>query len=226
MAGLVLMATPGVALAGGIPYTGGTTTGGTGAVGEPGTIVTTCTMGVSPVNCTARIGSVTLTITVPAGGLPPGGQLVITSGRGAAPAGFVLLADLAIGAFDNGTKLTSAFTTPLAATLSGSGVSAATKIFQVSSTGATATPSKFSDGAVSFSVPSDPIYEAGNPGVTTSAANTSPNPNGATGRIPAFTGTNLIPEIVASVILLLLGGVLIVGSRRLARSRQASRAEP
>ena len=181
---------------------------------------------VTAVNCTAQVGSVTLTITVPAGGLPPAANWSSRPLAGAAPAGFVRLGDLAIGAFDNGTRLTSAFTTPLTATLSGSGVSAATKIFQVSSTGTTATPSTFSDGAVSFSVPADPVYEAGNPGVATTAATTSQTSNGATGLTPAFTGANLIPEIVAGVILLLLGGLLIVGSLRLTRSRQASRAEP
>jgi hypothetical protein len=226
VAGLVLLATPAVALAGGIPYTGGTHTGGAGGVGVPGKIVTTCTVIVAAVNCTAQVGSVTLTIRVPAGDLPPGGQLVITSLAGAAPAGFVPLDELGIGAFDDGTRLTSAFATPLTATLSGSGVSAATKIFQVSSTGTTATPSTFSGGAVSFSVPADPVYEAGNPGVATTAATTSQTSNGATGLTPAFTGANLIPEFVAGVILLLLGGLLIVGSLRLTRSRQASRAEP
>jgi len=220
VAGFVLVATPAVAFAAGTPYTGQNTSGNTGGVGLPGSVVVTCNETGAASTCTGQIGSVTITITVPAGDLPAGSQLVITSVTNTAPGGFVVLVEFGVGAFDNGTKITSAFAVPLGATLTGPAFTPATKVFLVTSTGTTPVSSTFSGNSISFSVPSDPVYQADNPGATTAAATTS-----GSGTTPAFTGANLIPEIVTGSILVLLGAVLLVGSRRLARSRQAPQAE-
>jgi hypothetical protein len=217
--GLVLAATPAVALAAGTPYTGGGTTGTTGDVGLPGSVVTTCNQTGAANTCTAQIGNCTVTITIPAGDLPSGSQLVITSVTDLAPPGNVLAVEFGVGAFNNGTKITTAFVEPLTATVSCPAFTAASKVFQVSSGGFTAVSSTIAGTSVTFSVPSDPVFQADNPGATTAASTTS-----GSGTTPAFTGANLIPEIVAGSILVLVGGVLLVGSRRLTRSRQASRA--
>jgi hypothetical protein len=170
--------------------------------------------------CSAQIGSFTITITVPAGDLPAGSQLVITSVTNTAPGGYVVLVEFGVGAFDNGTKLTSAFAAPLTATVNGPAFTSGTRVFTVTSTGTTPVSATFSGNSISFAVPSDPVYQADNPGATTAAATTS-----GSGTTPALTGANLIPEIVTGSILVLLGAMLLVGTRRLARSRQAPRAE-
>jgi hypothetical protein len=218
--GVVLVATPAVALAAGTPYTGGSTTGSTG-VGLPGSVVTTCNQTGAANTCTAQIGNCTVTISIPASDLPPGSQLVITSVTDPAPPGYVLLVEFGVGAFNNGSKITTAFVDPLTVAVSCPTITAASKVFQVTSSGSSVVPSTFAGTTDTFSDPSDPVYQVANPGVTTAASTTS-----GSGTTPAFTGANLIPEIVAGVILVLVGAVLLLGSRRLTRSRQASRADP
>jgi hypothetical protein len=220
VAGLVLLTTPAVAFAAGTPYTGGGTGGTTGGVGLPGSVVITCNESGGASTCSGQIGSFNITIAVPSGDLPAGSQLVITSVTNPAPSGFVVLVEFGVGAFDNGTKLTSAFAAALTATVTGPAITAATNLFEVTSTGTTAVSLAFSGNSISFSVPADPVYQAANPGATTAASTTS-----GSGTTPALTGANLIPEIVTGSILVLLGAVLLVGSRRLARSRQATQAE-
>jgi hypothetical protein len=149
---------------------------------------------------------------------------VITLITGAKGVGGKPIVEFAIAVFQNGSKVTGTFTTPLTATLSGPGKSALTGLFEVTAAGGTPVQGVVSGNSLVFSVPGDPVYELDQLGaVATSAPTASPS----AGTTPAFTGANVSAEVLMGLVLLAVGVVLVLGSRRLTRSRSASpRSEP
>jgi microcystin-dependent protein len=210
LAGLAVTAVP--AWGAGTSYGGGG--GGTSTFpGLPGSVVTTCTVvsATAPLSCTASIGGNTITVTDPAGDLPVGAQIVITSVTGDTPVDGTPVLEFAIGVFVNGVKLTTTFSQPLSVTISGADITATTKAYQQTSSGFTPIVSMNQTGAMTFPMPADPAYQVDNP--PTAAVPIA-------GATLAVTGKPFLAEELVAGTLILVGSSLLLGLR-LRRRRTA-----
>jgi hypothetical protein len=215
LSGVVLSTLP--ASAAGTSYGGGTGTGtGTGATGAgcvPGTVASADTVGTTGGTVTATIGSDTITVNVPANTLPAGSQVVITDNTSTEvnPAtGYTVVLAYGISVCVNGAKYTGTFS-PVPVTVTGSNLISGAQFYIENGTtyeqlaGATVTV-----GSVTYSLTSDPNYEAA-----------VPNASLASTAIPSatvvVTGKPFLLEGLIAAILF-AAGVLLLVRLRLRRS--------
>jgi hypothetical protein len=180
--------------------------------GLPGSVVTTCTLTAAASSCVATIGGNTITINIPAGDLPPGAQLVITSITGDTPIDGTPVLEFALGVFNNGAKITTSFAQPLTVTVSGADITSSTKVFEQTSTGFTPVGAVTQTGALSFPVSADPAFQLDNsPTASVPIA----------GATLAVTGKPFLGEELLAGSLVLLGSGLLLGLRLRRRSSAA-----
>jgi hypothetical protein len=207
------------AYAAGTPYGGGGTVGGTGGTGG-GTILTTCTVVPTQVTvCTARIGSDTVTITVPANTFTTPDQIVITDRtlqiQPLGPGTTVVLA-FGVSFFFQGAKVTGTFS-PVSGSVTGPDIVTGLSIYfaALTSNVFSVQPSTFTNGALNFTITSDPAIEVASTNAST-ASSVSAKPI-AGGTVPV-TGKPFGLEGSIAAVLVVGGSLLLVRMRRRRRT--------
>ena len=207
------------AYAAGTPYGGGGTVGGTGGTGS-GTILTTCTVVPTQVTvCTARIGEDTVTITVPANTFTTPDQIVITDRtlqvQPLGPGTTVVLS-FGVSFVYQGAKVTGTFS-PVSGSATGPNIVTGESIYfaALTSNVFAVEPSTFTNGALNFSITSDPAIEVASTHTST-ASNVSARP--VTGGTVPVTGKPFGLEGSVAAVLVLGGSLLLIRIRRRRRT--------
>ncbi|HEX3793727.1 MAG TPA: hypothetical protein VHV57_04430 [Acidimicrobiales bacterium] len=211
LVGLGLCAAPAMAAGTGYGGTSGTgsTSGSTGSGCATGTVASADTVGSTGGTVTAQVGADTVTVTVPAGTLPAGSQVVITdnSSSETSPAsGYTVVLAYSISVCLNGAKYTGTFS-PVAVSVTGANIISGARIFVL--TGATYGPlsgATVSVGSITYSITSDPAYEVAVP--STAVASTA-IPNATV----VVTGKPFLLEGLIALLLFATGTLLLIRLR-------------
>jgi hypothetical protein len=211
MLGIAISAVP--ASAAGTSYGGssgtGSTSGSSGAACVAGTVAAATSVGSAGGTVTALVGTDTITVTVPAGTLPDGSQVVITdnSANETSPAsGYTIVLAYGISVCVNGVKFTGSFS-PVPVSVTGSNIISGAQFYVLNGTvfqqlaGATV-----SVGSITYSLTSDPSYEAA---VPSSSVTATAIPNATV----VVTGKPFLLEGLIALLLLAMGMFLLIRLR-------------
>jgi hypothetical protein len=193
--------------------------GGT-AGGLAGTVVSSTTIQPSGGTGNATIGNATITVTVKAGTFTGQEQIVITNASSSAitPPGGTPVVTFGIGIFINGTKVSGTFP-PITVTVTSPSITAHSVVDFVTSSGLTVVSGEAAtNGSVTFTFTSDPIFEVAtmttaSTASATSAAGGTSSGSAIPGATSGQTGKPFLLEGAAAVALIVIGALMLVGLR-------------